>query len=175
MSDSQDPYAAPQPGAEGHPNAGQGQNPPPGPQGYPQQGYPQSGYGQQYPPQGPPPGYPQQQGYPPQQGYPGQQPYGQQGYPQQGYPNQQGYPQQYGQQPYGYQQPPQRSGARTSWGWILIVFGCLVLLAQLAMAATGQGPQSANGAEAAGRLFVIFLFGIAPVVGGILLLRKPKR
>lgn len=169
MSDQQDPYAAPPPGADGQPSAGQGQSPPPGPQGYPQ-----PGYGQQYPP---PQGYPGQQPYGqhgyPQPGQPGQPGYG--GYPQQGYPNQQGYPQQYGQQPYGYQQPPQRSGARTAWGWILIVFGGLVLLGQLAMAGSGQAPQSANGAEAAGRLFGIFLFGIAPIVGGILLLRKPKR
>lgn len=71
------------------------------------------------------------------------------------------------------QAPPKRSRARTIFGWVLIVIAVLMLLGNLARLTSGGGISSGDTAQATGALVGMVLAIGIPLVGGLLLLRRP--
>ena len=61
-------------------------------------------------------------------------------------------------------------------GIILTVFGGLVLLSQLSLAANGDTTASSSGpAYMAGRVVGLLVVAVAPLVGGIIMIVRSKR
>lgn len=76
-------------------------------------------------------------------------------------------------EPTSTQAPPQRSRVRTILGWVLIVIAVLALLGNLGRLAGGGGG-SGDTAQTMGALVGMVLAIAIPLVGGLLLLRRPR-
>ncbi len=74
------------------------------------------------------------------------------------------------------QQPVRRRKGMLIGGIILTVFGGLVLLSQLSLAANGDTTASSSGpAYMAGRVVGLLVVAVAPLVGGIIMIVRSKR